>query len=141
MAELALGIVIGLAVGAALGFFLGRRTAARVGATHRPAPAMARGKIGSGRAEGGGQTAPSRPAAVTARGAVRVSLLDELREPPAAPAAAVDADALRQNLRLKCMYDEAKIDRLIQAERERTPGAGVEELMRAAVARWERDNR
>jgi hypothetical protein len=50
------------------------------------------------------------------------------------------ADDLRQNLRLKFMYDEDKVDRAIQLERERDPGAGVEELMKAAIQRWERDN-
>jgi hypothetical protein len=47
---------------------------------------------------------------------------------------------LRQNLRLKVLYDEAKIDRLIQAERDRAPNAGLAELMRNAIDRWERDN-
>jgi hypothetical protein len=50
------------------------------------------------------------------------------------------ADDLRQNLRLKFMYDEDKVDRAIQLERERDPAAGLEELMRAAIHRWERDN-
>jgi hypothetical protein len=120
MMELAIGILIGLAVGASLGFFLGRRSAARPAAPPRPAPAKA-------------------------AGAVSVALLDEMRDRPGARASAprpgADAAALRQDLRLKCTYDEAKIDRLIDAERERTPRASLEELMQAAVARWERDNR
>jgi hypothetical protein len=48
---------------------------------------------------------------------------------------------LRQNLRLKVNYDESKIDRLIEFERERTPGAGEEMLLRAPIERFERDNR
>ncbi len=48
---------------------------------------------------------------------------------------------LRQNLRLKLMYDEARIDRLIDAERERCPQASLAQLMRTAIGRWERDNR
>ena len=48
---------------------------------------------------------------------------------------------LRQNLRLKLGYDEAKIDRLIGLERERTPKASMQTLMEAAIERWERDNR
>jgi hypothetical protein len=48
---------------------------------------------------------------------------------------------LRQNLRLKVLYDEAKIDRLVAAERERLPAASEVEWYRAAVERWERDNR
>jgi len=48
---------------------------------------------------------------------------------------------LRQNLRVKVMYDEAKVDRLIAFERERAPGAALVELMESAIERWERDNR
>jgi hypothetical protein len=48
---------------------------------------------------------------------------------------------MRQNLRLKVMYDEEKIDRLIEAERRRTPDASLAQLMRGAIERWERDNR
>jgi hypothetical protein len=54
-----------------------------------------------------------------------------------------NADAardLRQDLRLKFGYDEVKIDRAIAYERERQPNASDEELMQAAIARWERDN-
>ena len=49
--------------------------------------------------------------------------------------------ALRQNLRLKVGYDEAKIDRLIEFERTRMPNASPQALMQAAIERWERDNR
>src|SRR4051794_14686085 len=62
---------------------------------------------------------------------------------PTAPVRSDDSEVvgLRQNLRLKVMYDEAKIDRLIEAERQRTPGANLAQLMRSAIERWERDNR
>ena len=50
-------------------------------------------------------------------------------------------EAIRQKLRLAVMYDEAKIDRLIAAERERQPGATDEQLHAAAYERWCRDNR
>src|SRR5438128_4703097 len=43
---------------------------------------------------------------------------------------------LRQDLRLKYMYDEDKIDSAIQFERERNPQANDIELMRAAIYRW-----
>lgn len=49
--------------------------------------------------------------------------------------------ALRQNLRLKVGYDLGKIDQLIAMERERTPNSTEEELLAAAIERWERDNR
>lgn len=48
---------------------------------------------------------------------------------------------LRQNLRVKVMHDEALIDRLVEAERERMPTASAVEWYRAAIERWERDNR
>lgn len=50
-------------------------------------------------------------------------------------------EAIRQKLRPPLMYDEAKIDRLVAAERERTPAASDEELHVAAYERWLRDNR
>jgi hypothetical protein len=39
------------------------------------------------------------------------------------------------------LHDEAKIDRLIEAERERTPGASLVQLMRSAIERLRRHNR
>jgi hypothetical protein len=48
---------------------------------------------------------------------------------------------LRQNLRLKVMHDEAKVDRLIDFERKYNPNGSEAELMQAAIDRWERDNR
>lgn len=50
-------------------------------------------------------------------------------------------EAIRQKLRLTVMYDEAKIDRLVAAERDRQPGATDEQLHAAAYERWCRDNR
>jgi hypothetical protein len=71
--------------------------------------------------------------------------------PPADPAGKAlldsmlqEADAatdLRQNLRLKFLYDEEKIEEAIAYERQRQPEASQEELMRAAITRWERENR
>ena len=48
---------------------------------------------------------------------------------------------LRQNLRIKVGWDETKIDRLIDLERERMPNASLQVLMESAIERWERDNR
>jgi hypothetical protein len=61
------------------------------------------------------------------------------------PERSVQLEALRQNLRLKVTYDEAKVDRLIEFERTelRRKGLadeGVENLMQRAIARWEREN-
>lgn len=50
-------------------------------------------------------------------------------------------EQLRQNLRLKYMYDEEKMERAIAFERERQPQAPPEEHLQAAIERWERDNR
>jgi len=49
--------------------------------------------------------------------------------------------ALRQSLRVKVGWDEAKIDRLIEYERERLGNLPLQTLMAAAIERWERDNR
>ena len=48
---------------------------------------------------------------------------------------------LRQTLRVMTLHDEAKIDRLIEAERDRIPGASLVQLMRSAIERLRRDNR
>jgi hypothetical protein len=52
---------------------------------------------------------------------------------------------LRQNLRVKVFYDEAKIDRLVEFERDDRARKGqktadIETLLVAAIERWERDN-
>jgi len=48
---------------------------------------------------------------------------------------------LRQELRVKVLHDEAAVNRLVAAERERAPSASEVDCYRAAIARWERDNR
>ena len=63
---------------------------------------------------------------------------------PTPPAASDDNPVLhelRQNLRVKLLYQEDKIDAAIAFERERNPTASLESLMHAAIERWERDNR
>ena len=47
---------------------------------------------------------------------------------------------LRQNLRVKLLYQEDKIDAAIALEREHDPNATLEQLMQKAIVRWERDN-
>ena len=54
--------------------------------------------------------------------------------------------ALRQKLRGPFGYDEAKIDRVIEFERDELKRKGereatVEQLMERALGRWERENR
>lgn len=65
---------------------------------------------------------------------------------PQPKAYSVRVEELRQNLRLKVMHDEAKIDNLIELEREELRRNGqweptVEDLMQRAIERWERENR
>src|SRR4051812_21897823 len=50
-------------------------------------------------------------------------------------------EALRQNLRVKLLHQDEKMDAAIAFERERNPSASEEQLMKAAIERWERDNR
>ena len=59
----------------------------------------------------------------------------------ASPENAEAINALRQNLRVKVLYNEAVIDRLVDSERARNPNAGESLWLRAAIERWERDNR
>ena len=86
--------------------------------------------------------------------AVTLAVLCLLRRRSSAPTAgagplpswpaATDTDEiarLRQNLRLKTLHNESLIDRLVQAERERSPGATEVDWYRAAIERLERDNR
>ena len=54
-------------------------------------------------------------------------------------------EALRQRLRLMTLYNEAKIERLIEFEcdelkRKGRPQESIENLMTRAIDRWERDN-
>jgi len=49
--------------------------------------------------------------------------------------------ALRKNLRIKALGNDALVDRLVQAERDRMPGASESQCYRAAIESWERDNR
>lgn len=48
---------------------------------------------------------------------------------------------LRRRLRLITLGDEARVERLIEFERTRSPGLSLVEAMRVAIERWERDNR
>lgn len=48
---------------------------------------------------------------------------------------------LYQNLLRKVTGDRRIVERLIAYERSRTPNASIEELLRSAIIRWERDNR
>jgi len=52
-----------------------------------------------------------------------------------------EAARLRQNLRVKFLHDEEKVNAALAFERERNPDAGDIDWLRAAIYRWERDNR
>jgi hypothetical protein len=49
--------------------------------------------------------------------------------------------SLRQNLRVKLLHDEEKIERLIELEKKSNPSSSEIELYRAAIINWERFNR
>ena len=68
------------------------------------------------------------------------SLLGVSAPTTSAPPNDPNLEALRQNLRLKLLYQEDKIDAAIEYERQRNPSATLEDRMKAAIARWERDN-
>jgi hypothetical protein len=61
--------------------------------------------------------------------------------PTQKPADAGELACRHQNLRLKTLHNDMLVHRLVQAERERAPGASDIECYRAAIERWERDNR
>ena len=67
--------------------------------------------------------------------------IDELLGSSEPASARPDTEALRQNLRVKMLHDEAKVDGAIERERKRLPNATLAECMQAAIERWERDNR
>jgi len=48
---------------------------------------------------------------------------------------------MRQDLRRKCLFDDAAVERLVALEREQDPGADELVWLRAAIRRWENDNR
>lgn len=52
-----------------------------------------------------------------------------------------DLEQLRQNLRVKYLYDEVRVNAAVEEERRRDPSAGEAELLKAAIFRWERENR
>lgn len=61
---------------------------------------------------------------------------------PAPASAPVDeTEELRQSLRLKCLYDDEKVARLIDFELSQMPAASEADWIRAAIRRWEEDNR
>ena len=68
------------------------------------------------------------------------SILFERPEEPGPTQAEIES-RLRQNLRVKLAYDEAKIDRLIELEREKRPNASLASLLESAIDRFERENR
>ena len=51
------------------------------------------------------------------------------------------AEQLYRNLLRKSFGDKAKVERLIQYEATRAPGASRAEWIQSAIERWERDNR
>jgi hypothetical protein len=52
-----------------------------------------------------------------------------------------EAQVLYRRLLLKSMNDHGLVDRLIQRERERSPGASDIEILQTVIDRWEHDYR
>lgn len=114
---LVVGFLAGLAVGFGLNFYWQRRAAAM------PPAASPHAGHSDNLLEtilGGGPAAAASPAVKTE--AERV-------------------EELRQNLRLKFLFDEDKVEQAITREREQAPDASLAQLLEAAVYRWERENR
>jgi hypothetical protein len=118
--ELFLGLVLGFFGGLAVGFGLSlywQRQAARSQPLPTPPPP----------GQGG------------------VNLLDTIlggSNPPAATNSTADrVQELRQNLRLKFLYDENKVEDAIAREREAKPDGTMQDWLEAAIFRWERENR
>jgi hypothetical protein len=53
----------------------------------------------------------------------------------------LDQAVLYNDLLAKVGGDRAKVERLIEFERQQTPGGSRRSLLRRAIQRWERDNR
>jgi hypothetical protein len=124
MSDFGLGFLLGLAVGVGvaggLSFALRRAAEGREGETPAPPDATPRPR-----------EAP----------AVAPDLLDEVITESRIATREDEAKRLRQELRARMLHDEEKVERAVAAERERAPTASEVELLRAALYRWERDNR
>jgi hypothetical protein len=127
VSDFVLGLLVGAVVGAAAG------VAVLLGLRRRPA------------ADGGAlpdlpQQRAERPPPREAASA-SVDLLDEVMTESRIASKDAEARRLRQDLRARMLHDEEKVERALAAERERAPQASEIELLRAALYRWERDNR
>lgn len=63
------------------------------------------------------------------------------RSSDATPHSAASEDELYQKLLRKTLGDKAQVERLLEHERQRNQKATRIELLRAALERWERDNK
>jgi hypothetical protein len=123
MSELTKGIVVGLIIGLVAGLVAG------VAVGRWLAAARARAKAGgSAKVSGDDFSRLLGTAGPLASGVPVSSSADEIA-------------GLRQNLRVKFLHDEEKVNHAIQLERQGNPGASEIEWLRAAIYRWERDNR
>ena len=83
--------------------------------------------------------APNRPLQ-------KVAMPHPIRPTPSVPQVPIQPSnsnivRLRTNLLVKCLHNEKQVDRLIEFERRLTPIASEEQLLQAAINRWEHDNR
>jgi hypothetical protein len=61
--------------------------------------------------------------------------------PPAALRTDSEVGTLYESLLRKAHGDQTLVERLVEYERQRNPGAMTAECLRSAIERWERDNR
>ena len=115
-----LGLAIGLLIGVIIGLVLARFLNKPAAAADRPL------------------------SAATAAAPPNASVLDQILGGDDAPQAPTEADrihSLRQNLRVKFLHDDAKVEAAINREREHSPNGSMLQWLEAAVVRWERENR
>lgn len=131
--EMVSGWVVGFLMGLGLGWWLGAKQAA---APARPeegpgVPSPFPAASGDGPATNAG--ASDGGAAGGAFGDLLSSMIEQSPQTQLAE--------MRQDLRRKCLFDDAAVERLVALEREQDPGADELVWLRAAIRRWENDNR
>lgn len=131
--ELVSGLVVGFLLGLGVGWLLGAKqggaAAARPESSDVPSPLpppATGGPLHS--AAVGGTDAP-----VSAFGNLLTEMLEQSPQTQIAE--------MRQDLRRKCLFDDAAVERLVALEREQDPSADELVWLRAAIRRWENDNR
>jgi hypothetical protein len=129
MPDLYVGGLIGFVLGGIIGTFLGMTRGSR------------RRRLEQLRSGAPLEPESSHPSSDPRVDALARAIAGTRSEPiSAARGPSPEAAKLRQDLRLKVMYDEIKVDDLINFERLQDANRSEEDLMKAAIYRWERAN-